>query len=179
MPTDNSRFVAGHFIASLYSGPGTVGTSIGTIGTTETGFTLIRENHIEPIKIDEFGDTTVDGIYRGSNLRIRMQGVTYGATAQAVLANFYDTTIGVIGPVGQTIGGQLGRKLVLTPVAGINSNNIQFTFPVTAPDGNSGGFNLNTKNRRTDIDLLVFPLVTITNPGATNETSVGTLFTNP
>lgn len=179
MATDTSRFVAGHFICSLYSGPGTLGTSLGTIGTTETGFQLTRDNQIEHIKIDEFGDTTVDGIYRGGNMRIRLQGVTYGATTQAVLANFYDNPIGVIGPVGQTIGGALGRKMVLTPVAGINSNNIQFTFPVVAPDGNSGGFNLNTKNRRTDIDLLVFPLLVITNAGATNETTTGTLFTNP
>lgn len=159
MASDPSLFVAGHFVAALSAGPGTSGTMT-DIGFTETGWQWTRDYHLDAIKIDDLGDTVVDGIYRGGNARLSAKQVQFGAPGRAAMQHFYDqTTVGVIEGIGKTVVTGVGRKLTLTPVAGINAANKTYTF-IVAPDGGHGGMNLATTNRKTDLNLLIFPQIT-------------------
>lgn len=171
MPSDNSRFVAGHYTATITSGPGTNGSAI-DIGSTEVGFNITRDYHLDQIKDDAYGDTIVDGIYRGGNCRITFKSINYAIGGRPALQHWYDTTIGKIEGIGQTIGGTFGRSLVLAPVAGINAGNKTFTFSLVAPDGQHGGMPLASRNRTVDCNLLVFPVIS---GAGTNQTAI--LFT--
>lgn len=146
---DNSTFVAGHYTASYASLD---------IGTTEVGFELRPTYYREDIKIDDFGDAIVDGIYRGYNLRLSFELSQWAATGRELLQFPFDLedagSVGTIRFVGRTVR-SFSAALVLTPVADINTNNNIFTFPEVTPDGDHGAWNLNTKLRRVRCNLLV------------------------
>ena len=148
MPADTSNFVAGHYTAT-YGGA--------DIGTTEIGFDIRKSNYKEDIRIDDFGDTIVDGIYRGYNLRVNCQLSEWPATGRETLQFVQDKEDGGVMGDMQFIGRterSFSEPLVLTPVADININNKTFTFPNAIPEGDSGGWNVNTKLRRVTITLL-------------------------
>lgn len=165
MATDPApnKFVAGHYTATLSQTAG-VGSSSGAtvdLGTTETGFNIQFDQHIEQIRIDDLGQTVVDGIYQGMNARITFKSIQFAAAGRLYLQAFYnEATPGTITGIGQSISGVYGRQLVLTPIAGINAGNKTYTFPVVAPDGNNGAMALNTKNRTIDVNFLAFPQLT-------------------
>lgn len=148
MPADASGFVAGHYTGTYNSLD---------VGTTEQGFMIDPVFHREDIRTDDFGDTIVDGIYRGYNLRISFELIRWSAAARDALMFPFDATLGTLAGIGQTIVGSFAKSLVLTPVSGINSNAKTYTFPLCVADGNHGGFNLNTRTRRARCNLLVFP----------------------
>lgn len=148
MPADTSSFVAGHYTAT-YGGV--------DIGTTETGFELRPTYYKEDIKIDDFGDTIVDGIYRGYNLRVTFELVQWTSAGREALQFPFDLedggTLGTIRFVGRTLK-SFSEALVLTPVADINVANLTYTFLNVTPDGDHGAWNLNTKLRRVRCNLL-------------------------
>lgn len=148
MPADTSSFVAGHYTAT-YDGD--------DIGTTEVGFEIRKSNYKEDIRIDDFGDTIVDGIYRGYNLRVQFQLSEWTAAGREKLQFIQDLddagTIGDMQFIGRTER-YFSKALVLTPVADINVANLTYTFPNCIPEGDSGGWNLNTKLRRVTVTLL-------------------------
>lgn len=150
MPIDTSRFVAGHYTAT-YSGV--------EIGTTEIGFDIRKANYAEDIRIDDFGDTVVDGIYRGYNLRIAFQLSEWAAAGREVLQFPQDLedggTMGDMQFIGRTQV-SFSKPLLLTPVAAINVSNLTFNFPLTIPEGDHGGWNVNTKLRRVTCSLIAF-----------------------
>lgn len=151
MAADTNTFVAGHYTAT-YGGA--------DIGTTEVGFTIAPVFNREEIRIDDYGDAIVDGIWRGYNLRVRSQLSEWAAAARENLQFRFDKedggTLGQMQLIGQTLS-KFAEPLVLTPVSGINSNNLTYTFPLAIPEPNHGSFNINTKLRKVDIDLLILP----------------------
>lgn len=147
----SSSFVAGHYTAT-YGGE--------SIGTTEEGFYLRPQQFREDIRIDDFGDSIVDGIYRGFQytLTTRLsEWVVPNSTGVALLQNFVDATDGGIvypNAVGQPVSA-FAKRLILTPVPNVNSNLKTYEFPLCVPNGDHGGFNLNTKLRRLEVNLLI------------------------
>ena len=155
MAVDSSSFIAGHYHATF---------NAQDIGTTEQGFVLRPVYYREDIRIDEYGDTVVDGIFRGFSIGVSCQLSEWTATGRAGI-QFPFGSVGQIDNVGKTIiGAGYAKPLVLTPgnVAGYTLNSTgtatdTFTVSYTAPDGQHGGWNLNTKLRRVDINLVAFP----------------------
>lgn len=149
MAADTSSFVAGHYTLT-YNGV--------DVGTTEQGFEMRPRYSREDIKVDEMGDSLVDGIYRGYNITITASLSQWGASGRQAFQFPFDTVVGTLGKVdlvGQTmVGGGFAKQLVFTPVAGINTNNLTYTFPLVIPDGDHGGWNLNTRLRRVQINVI-------------------------
>ena len=131
----------------------------------------------EPIRTDDLGDTQVDGIYRGYNVRISFECIQFGtsfgdgSTLTQFQFPFDGTTPGTIAGIGQTLVGTFAKALVLTPVAGINSHNQVRTYWNCIADRDHGGITLNTKNGRLRCNLLALP------SGGTPGTSGNILFT--
>lgn len=145
MTASSSVFVAGHF----------QGTWDGAdLGTTEVGYNITPVYANEPIRVDELGDTQVDGIYRGYNLRLDFEMIQWGASARQALQFPFDTSLGVVEGVGKPLM-EFAKTIVLTPVSGINTSNKTITFHKCVPDGQHGGFQLNTKNRRVRCNMLI------------------------
>ncbi len=162
MAIDTSKFVAGHYIAT-YDGV--------DVGTTEVGFDLRLTYYKEDIRIDDFGDAIVDGIFRGHQVRITSELSQWGAVGRELFQFVFDKeeagSIGTIQLVGRTLQ-SFAKPLILTPVANINVNNKIYTFPLVVPDGDHGGWNFNTKTRKVRISVLA--LVNITSGLVFTET---------
>lgn len=151
MAVDNNTFVAGHFSATF---------DAADMGTTEKGFQFRPVYHREDIKIDDFGDTIVDGIWRGYNLRMNCQLSEWAAAARERLQFLFDYvdagTIGTIQLIGQTLT-KFAKQMVMTPIAGINSNLQTWTFPLVVPDTDHGAWNKSTTLKRVDVNTVVLP----------------------
>lgn len=152
MPADTSSFVAGHY---------TVTYNAQDLGTTELGFDIRPVYYKEDIRIDDFGDTIVDGIYRGYNLRISCQLSEWAAAGREIIQFPFDkfsdgAVLGTIQDVGKTLV-FFAKQMVFTPVANINVNSLTYAFPLTVPEGDHGGWTFNTKLRRVTINMLVLP----------------------
>lgn len=164
MAASTSKFVAGHYTAA-YTAQTVANNPANNLdlGTTETGFTMRYANYSEDIRIDDYGDTIVDGIFRGFNCYVGFELVKWVANiteliqphyADAIDANFGDLG-GFIGQDWQTLGG----KLVLTPVAGINANLKTFIFHICRPEADHGAWTFNTRLRRVRCNFLVMPTI--------------------
>lgn len=147
MAADAGSFVAGQYTALWVAAD---------IGTTESGFSIKPQYYKEDIRIDDYGDAVVDGIWRGYNLRVSTQLSEWTKAGRQSLQFPFDTTLGTVINIGQSlIGGGYAKALTLTPVALINSANKTYTFPLCVPDGDHGGWNLNTRLRKVDVNVLV------------------------
>lgn len=155
MAIDTSKFVAGHYLFT-YDGV--------DLGTTELGFDLRLTYYREDIRIDDFGDAIVDGIFRGHQVRLTADLSQWGAAGRELIQFLFDKeqagSIGTIQLVGRTVK-SFAKQLIATPVADINSNNKIYTFPLVVPDGDHGGWSFNTKLRKVRMSLIA--LVNITN----------------
>jgi hypothetical protein len=162
MPADTSAFVAGHYNVT-YDGF--------DIGTTEVGFDKRITYYKEDIRIDDFGDAIVDGIFRGYNVRITAELSQWAAAGRELLQFVFDKEdAGVIGKiqfVGRTLQ-SFAKPLIMTPVADINVNNKIYTYPLAVPDGDHGGWSFNTKKRTVRVSLLA--LINITTGVVFTET---------
>lgn len=158
MPADNGTFVAGHYDAKWGGSGGDA------LGTTESGFSIKPAFYKEEIKIDDYGDSTVDGIYRGYNIRVSTQLCEWTAAGRAKLQFPFDTTLGTITRVGMSLvgggaanSGWGAQELYLNPINDISAASKIYRFPLSVPDGDHGGWTLNTRLRKVDVNLLVMP----------------------
>lgn len=162
MSADSSTFVAGHYTAAFTGGAENSGTAL-DIGTTEVGFELRPQFYREDIRIDDYGDTVVDGIFRGVNVFLRFELVKWVSGIERVLWPQSGSTTNphtYHGDMGAHIGKtwqHLAGSLVLTPVADINSNLKTFTFHKVLPDGEHGAFSFNSRLRRMSCSFLCLP----------------------
>lgn len=138
MAADTSLFRAGTY-AVTYGGT--------DLGFTSDGVSIRLTQHAQVITIDAFGDAPVDGIYRGWTALFRFTLTDPTQAARRLIQLPFDnssTNFGTVTNIGQTLK-TLSLPLVLTPVAGINSNNKTLTVPFAAPSEEHGGWNLNTR----------------------------------
>lgn len=168
-------FVAGHYTAA-FTGNGQ--TSL-NIGTTEVGFEMRPTFYREDIKADDFGDTLIDGIYRGANVSLTFELIEWRANATALMwpVNAADGDMGTVSGnalslVGMTMQ-SLAGSLVLTPVTGISASLKTYTFLKVIPDGQHGGFSFNSRLRRMRCSLLCLP--DIMNATATSRGKIYTV----
>ena len=150
MPTqDTGSFVAGHYAVTWGSA---------SLGTTEVGFNFKETQFKEGIKIDDFGDTEVDGIVRGFQTRVDFVLSEWKAAGrQAVMFPYTDSGIGIVDGVGRTIvGGGYAKSLVFTPVSNIHNLNKTWTFPLSIPEGDVA-WTLSTKLRTVAVKMIAYP----------------------
>lgn len=139
------------FVAGAY----TATWNAASIGATENGFTVENENHIQPITIDEFGDSIVDGVNQGTSVTVRLDFVEYTLIKVAMTASH------VIGApktnVGKTMV-SLAQPLVLTPVAGTPAatDGGTWTFHKCVVEGNVDVL-LSSKHRKGPITFRCYP----------------------
>jgi len=112
MAAIETNFIAGHFTAT-YDGT--------TLGITDSGYTLEWQFSMEPITGDKYGDTVIDGIYRGGNCFL---SAVFNQAELAEIKNaawaWASEVEGALGTVGLLATG-LAKALVLTDVDGLPS----------------------------------------------------------
>ena len=158
MAASASEFVAGHYTSTW---------NAVDLGKTEVGFSLRPMWYKEDIRIDDFGDTTVDGIFRGANVRLSFELIQWGEAGVQNLVWHYMKVVGTTPAIGSIDVAKVGQpiaewmaQLVLTPVSAVNLSLKTYTFPLCAPDTDHGAFNLNSRLRRATCNLIVYPNLT-------------------
>ena len=103
-------------LVTTVAGPYTGTYSGNAIGLVEDGWRIIKNISKEMVTGDLYGDSVLDGVYRGGNVTIICSGLEY-ATAIAVAYPY--AALGVIGQVGRMdSGSNIAAAIVLTAVAG-------------------------------------------------------------
>lgn len=141
------NFIAGHYAITI----GGV-----SVGTTEEGVEMTPSFFRDPVKVDEFGDTEVDAVFRGYGHHIAFNLSEWNAAGRDAILHFYDSTIGTIANVGKLmVVGSLVKSLVLTPAL---SGTGQFTYTFSVgPDQNHGPWQLRTRLRVVRCSLMAYP----------------------
>lgn len=152
-------FIAGHYIAT-WDGV--------DIGTTEEGFEIRPSHYREDVKIDDLGDTIVDGVYRGGQAGIIANLSEWNAAGrEAIQFPYFKKVVAgsmtkfQLGDVGAIIvsgsGGGIGafaKALVFTPVF---STLKKYTFPLVMPEPDHGSWSFNNRLRRVAVNMIAVP----------------------
>ncbi len=103
-------------LVALIAGPYT-GTWSGTsVGLVDDGFRLRLGVNKELVKGDAYGDSAIDGVYRGGDVFLTLTCIEYGA---AIAVFWPYGTLGVMGQVGRSdVGSTIAAATVLTVVSG-------------------------------------------------------------
>jgi len=169
MASSTSKFVAGHYTAAFTGGAANPASSL-DIGTTETGFSMRYANYREDIRIDDYGDTIVDGIFRGFNCYLNFELVKWVDDIDQILQPHYAAAdvVTAFGDIGGYVGWDwqsLAGSLVLTPVANINANLKTYTYHVVIPEADHGAWNFSSRLRRSRCNFLCLPDITSVSEG--------------
>lgn len=104
--------------ASFPHGPYTVtldpGAGALALGLTEGPIRLTTQNYGQPIKCDQFGNSTIDGIYLGQDVFVALTLKEWTTNAKAAI--FQLASQGTVGLVGRAYGA-IGKQMVITAVA--------------------------------------------------------------
>jgi hypothetical protein len=139
--------IAGHYNATL---------DLSTIGCTMDGFRITPTNSVDPVVVDCFGDTMIDGVYRGQNVTVDFQMSEFTQPAVDKILKNFGTTEGAIEDIGRLVVKHgLAKALVLTP-AYADTGKDTYTFPHVFPQGPKA-FNLNNRLRVLSVSLMCFP----------------------
>jgi hypothetical protein len=143
--------IAGPFGAAWGSGP----TSL---GMTEDGIKLRQQVAKQLITSDSYGDSVIDGVFRGGQVFLTMVGIEYSA---AIAGMWPYGTFGVMGQVGRLdFGSSIAQQAVLTAVAGTTAATVPATLTAaqTAPDENMNAeLQFAARGRYVPITLRCYP----------------------
>lgn len=98
-------------------------TIVGASGAVDCGLVegvrrLRRRHKWEPIKADKWGDTTIDGVYRGADVFLSMVFKEWKTPVKDRILNMFSPTdVGAVGEVGELIT-NFAKEIVLTAQAG-------------------------------------------------------------
>lgn len=87
------------------------------IGLNEGPHRFIQIAKGANITPNRFGDSVVDGIYRGANCLIQMSLKEYTAAVKRIIWPFSPTDLGLTGIIGRA-NSDIGRQLILTAISG-------------------------------------------------------------
>lgn len=90
----------------------------------------------QPIKVDKYGDSNVDGVYRGKLVYIMCTFAEWTANLKLAM-NPYSTALGLLGLVGR-LNSDIYKPLVLTPQALTPAAVLGATIPNTFTFGVAG-----------------------------------------
>jgi len=103
-------------LATCISGPYTATWNSSDVGQQEDGFRLRQQVNKQIVRSNSYGDSAIDGVYRGGDVFLSFTGIEYSA-AKAVLWPY--GSFGTMGQVGRLDqGSSLAAAAVLTAVAG-------------------------------------------------------------
>lgn len=118
-------------LATIIAGPYTGAWNSDALGHTEDGFTVDYNFEKMPVKVDFYGDSIVDAVYRGVNGRISVVGMEYSV----ILASTsfpYGAAAGGVGIVGRMdVGSSITKALVLTSTSGTTAAAAPATLTAT------------------------------------------------
>lgn len=107
------------------AGPYTATWNGSALGHTENGFALRVSSAAELITADAYGDSVLDGVYRGGNYFVQVVGLEYSS---ALTAAFWPYgAFGVHGQAGRLMTA-IAAPLVLTATAGTPAANSPATL---------------------------------------------------
>jgi len=96
---------------------GVYGSSPTDIGLNEGPHRFIQIAKGANITPNRFGDSVVDGIYRGGNCLIQMSLKEYTAGVKKIIWPFSPTDLGLTGVIGRAMS-DIAQQLVLTAISG-------------------------------------------------------------
>lgn len=89
------------------------------LGYTQDGYRMEVTGNRKGVTVDKFGDTEIDGVYRGVNVFVEAIFKEWDAAGMAGLWWPYHGTVGTMGLIGRLeVYNQFVKALVLTAVAG-------------------------------------------------------------
>lgn len=152
-------FVAGHYSVT-WDGE--------DIGTTEEGFEIRPSHFREDIKIDDLGDTVVDGVYRGGQAGIvanlsewnkaAREKIQFPYFDRVIIGSETEFRLGNVGAIivsGSGPGvGEFAKALVFTPIF---ASLKPYTFPLVMPEPDHGAWSFNNRLRRWALNMIAVP----------------------
>lgn len=148
MPGLYEKIVAGHYNVTF---------SAASLGCTVDGFRISPTFALDIVQADCWGDTAIDGVYRGMNVSItaQLEGWTE-AGVTAIREVFTSSGVGHIGDIGKLVVKEgVAAPLVMTPAIA-HADKDTFTFPYVIPNGDHS-FNINNRLRVMSLNLMAFP----------------------
>lgn len=117
----------------------TIDTSPVDCGLVEGVRRLRRRFKWEPIRADKWGDTTIDGVYRGGDCFLSVVFKEWKAPVKSIIANmFVPADLGAVGEVGELVT-NFAKTTTLTaqagsPAAAAGPATITAALAITASD---------------------------------------------
>lgn len=147
---------------SLASGEYTGTYNAKALGYTANGYTMEVTSNRKGVTVDKFGDTEIDGVYRGTNVFFEMILKEWNATGMSDLWWPYHATPGTMGLVGRLeVGSSLALAFVLTAVASTPAATVgpaSVTAALSILDAEfARNVNFNNEDRAIPIRLRAYP----------------------
>lgn len=146
------KIVAGHYNVTI--------DGANVLGCTVDGFRISPSVALDPVQADCWGDTAIDGVYRGMNVTITAQLEGWTEAGVSLLREMQKgsgvTGPGNIGEIGRLVVKEgVAKPLVMTPALA-HADKKTFTFPYVFPNGDRS-FNINNRLRVATMNLMCFP----------------------
>lgn len=110
-----------------------------TCGLLDRPLTLRRMHSAQFITVDLYGDTFVDGVYRGGNVYLMAHFAEWNANLRTML-NPYSATFLALGIPGQLLSDKAAAIVITptasTPAATLGNNTFTFSKAILAPQNN-------------------------------------------
>lgn len=123
-------------LATIVAGPYTSAYNSDSLGHTEDGFQVSYNFEKLPVKVDFYGDSIIDNVYRGVNGQVTVVGMEYSTITggSPIVAVWPYGALGAVGVVGRMdVGSSLSAALVLTSTTGTTAA----AAPATLTSSNS------------------------------------------
>jgi len=132
------------------------------LGNTQDGWRMEVTGNRKGVTVDKFGDTEIDGVYRGLNVNFEAVLKDWDALGVNDLWWPYHATMGTLGVIGRLdVVSSLALALVLTALSGTpaaTTGPASVTAALSILDAEfARTVNLNTEDRSIPVRLRVYP----------------------
>ena len=104
-------------LANIIAGPYTASWQSAAVGQSQNGFRLRSSVNKEMVRSDAYGDSAIDGVWRGGNVMLLFVGIEY--TAGLPVFWPYGGAFGLFGQAGTLdVGSTFAQQISLTVTSG-------------------------------------------------------------